>query len=121
MGHYTDRNDDDAEYGTIEYAGRLYMLYGTIGKTVRDKDVEACIGYLIQDGEADTDERVYTLKDDPDRNYLMQYYIGTTLMNQPVFWRAVDTRGQEIHTPAYIMSLSYAYWETYENYDSDGR
>ena len=41
----------------------------------------------------------------------MEYYIGTTLMNQPVFWRATDTRGQEIFTPAFIENLGYGYWK----------
>ncbi len=110
MGEYIDEADDDAAYGVIEYEGRTYMPYGTIGKALHAKDIAVCVGYLVQDGVSDTDTRVYTLADDPAHNYLMDYYIGTTLMNQPVFWRAVDTRGQEIPTPAFIQSLEYGYW-----------
>lgn len=111
MGSYIDEADDGAAYGTIEYEGRIYMPYGTVGKALRAKDIAACVGYLVQDGKADTDTRIYTLTDDPAHNYLMDYYIRTTLMNQPLFWRAADTRGREIPTPAYIDSLEYGFWE----------
>ena len=68
MGSYIDEADDGAAYAVIEYGGRAYMPYGTIGKSLRTKDIDACIGYLVQDGEAQTDTRVYTLADDPDHN-----------------------------------------------------
>ena len=118
MGEYTDESDDDALYGTIEYEGRTYMPYGTLGRNIGKKDIDKCIGYIIQNensssivDENDTDTRVYTLADDPEHNYLMDYYIGDSLMNQPYFWRAADTKGKEIDIPKYIDSLEYAYWE----------
>ena len=33
------------------------------------------------------------------------------LMNQPVFLRALDTKGAEIDIPSYIDSLGYEFWE----------
>lgn len=39
----------------------------------------------------------------------MTYVDG--IMNQPDFWRAIDTRGMVIDTPDYIDSLGYSYWE----------
>ena len=111
MGAYIDEADDDAGYGVIEYEGRTYMPYGTICRTVQAKDVAACIGYIVQDGEPLPDTRIYTLAGDPAHHYLMEYYVGTTLMNQPIFWRATDTWGQEIPTPAYIDGLDYGYWQ----------
>ena len=111
MGSYVDEADDGAAYGVIEYEGRAYLPYGTIARSVRAADIAACVGYIVQDGEPLTDTRIYTLAGDPAHDYLMEYYVGTTLMNQPVFWRAEDTRGQEIPTPAYIDSLDYGYWQ----------
>ena len=103
---FIDENDDDAAYRTIEYKDRIYMPYGTIKKTVRSSDIDKCIGYI----EEDKDTRIYTLKADENNNFLMEYYIGTTLMNQPVFYRAVDTNGVDIDVPKYILSLDYNYW-----------
>lgn len=118
MGEYIDESDDDAAYGTIEYEGRIYMPYGILGGNIDKKDIDKCVGYIVKDensssmiDENDMDTRVYTLAGDPDHNYLMDYYIGSDLMNQPYFWRAVDTKGKEIDVPKYIDSLEYAYWE----------
>lgn len=111
MGEYIDKDDAAASYATIEYEGRTYMPYGTIGKTLHEKDIDACVGYLVQDGEKDTDQRVYTLVDDTEHNYLMEYYVASDLMNQPMFWRAIDTKGKEIVTPEFIDSMEYSYWK----------
>ncbi|MGN0353432.1 MAG: hypothetical protein ACI4ES_17470 [Roseburia sp.] len=111
MGEYIDKEDDDAAYATIEYEGRTYMPYGTIGKILHERDIDACVGYLVQDGEKDTDQRVYTLVDDTEHNYLMDYYVESDLMNQPMFWRAIDTKGKEVATPEFINSLEYTYWK----------
>ena len=110
-GEYTDKNDDDAMYATIEYNGRTYMPYGTIGRTISEKDIDMCIGYIVQEDRNDTDIRVYTLKGDSENNYLMNYYIGSDLMNQPSFWRATDTKGKDVYTPKCIDSLNYKFWK----------
>ena len=117
-GEYIDKNDDDAAYGTLEYEGRTYMPYGTIGENIKEEDIDACIGYILQTEDnssiadaSNMDFRIYTLTDDSEHNYLMKYYIGDTLMNQPTFWRAVDTKGEDINTPPYISSYEDAYWE----------
>ena len=86
------------------------MPYGKIGKTLHENDIDVCVGYLVQDGEKDTNQRVYTLVDDTEHNYLMDYYVASDFMNQPVFWRAIDTKGKEIVTPEFIDSLEYSYW-----------
>lgn len=118
MGEYIDEKDDEAGYGTIEYNGRTYMPYGTLKGSLKSKDIKECIGYIIQNENSssivdldDKDTRIYTLVDDPDENYLMEYYIATTLMNQPSFWRAVDTKDKNIDTPKYIDSLDYNFWK----------
>lgn len=118
MGEYTDVSDDDAKYGTIQYNGRVYMPYGVLKGVINAKDIKKCIGYIIQNENSSSiidqnnkDTRVYTLTEDLNENYLMIYYIGTTEMNQPDFWRAVDTKGKKIDTPNYIDSLDYNYWK----------
>lgn len=115
-GEYIDEYDD--VYLTIEYNGRTYMPYGTLKGTIKSKNIKECIGYIIQKenndqvvDENNKDTRVYTLIEDPSKNYLMIYYIGTKLMNQPDFWRAIDTKNKKIDTPNYIDSLEYNYWK----------
>ena len=120
MGEYIDEGNDNAGYGTIVYNGRTYMPYGTIKNSIKSKDIKECIGYIIQNENSssivdldDKDTRVYTLAEDHNENYLMIYYIGTALMNQPDFWRAVDTKSSEIDTPNYIGSSDYGFWFVY--------
>lgn len=40
----------------------------------------------------------------------MDSYVGG-IMDQPTFFRNVDTVGQNINTPDYIDSLGYDFWE----------
>ena len=118
--HATEFIDDkdDSGYLVIEYNGRKYMPYGTIKRSLKENDIEKCIGYLVQDenttsmpDENNTDTRIYSLTEDKENNFLMEYYIGTTLMNQPSFWRAIDTKGKDIVIPDYIDLLDYTYWK----------
>ena len=115
---YIDYDNDGDSSLTFEYNNRVYMPYGTIRRSVRRKDIDKCIGYIIQDERSSSivdpnnkDTRIYTLVEDKDNNFLMEYYIGTTLMNQPIFYRAIDTRGKKIDIPNYIDSLNYSYWK----------
>lgn len=108
----------DAGYLTIEYNGRIYMPYGTIKRFLKEKDLDKCIGYIIQDENSSSivdkdnkDTRIYTLTDDKENNFLMEYYIGTNLMNQPIFYRAIDTKRKDINIPRFINSLDYNYWK----------
>ena len=115
---YVDINNDNEGYIAIEYNGRKYMPYGSLKRNVLKKDIDKCIGYVVQDennssisDENNKNTRIYTLKEDKENNFLMQYYIGTTLMNQPCFYRAADTKGKNIFIPKYINSLEYNYWK----------
>lgn len=117
-GNYIDENDDGAGYLTIEYNGRTYMPYGTLKGLLKEKDIDKCIGYIIQNENSSSiidkdnkDTRVYTLIDDKENNFLMEYYIGTDLMNQPSFHRAIDTKNKDINIPKFIDSLDYNYWK----------
>ena len=48
------------------------------------------------------DTRIYTLTDDKENNFLMEYYIENDLMNSQLFYRAIDTRDKIITIPRYI-------------------
>ena len=94
------------------------MLYGTLKGNIKEKDIKDCIGYIIEDkeiqrivGENDKNNRVYTLTADSDNNYLMVYYIVSEIMNQPSFWRAIDTKGKNIGTPIYIDEPDGVFWK----------
>lgn len=102
--------DGEMEYISIEYEGRTYIPYGTVKSVIYEKDIDECIGCRERDGEPYEDERYYTLVADKEHNYIMDYYVGTTLMNTPLFLRAIDTKGVETDTPAFIESLGYEYW-----------
>lgn len=110
MGEYIDHEDDDAAYAVIEYRGRRYLPYGTLGKSFHQEDLGECLGYLVQDGEKMTDCRVFTLAADPAHNFLMDYDVADSEMNQPAFWRAIDTQGKDIAVPSCIDSLDYGIW-----------
>ena len=115
---YIDELDDEAGYLTFEYEGRTYLPYSSLKGTIKEKDIDKCIGYLIQDENTsstldlnNTDTRVYTLRADPSHNFLMVYFIGTTLMNQPEFFRAIDTQGKNINVPKFINDTDHNYWK----------
>lgn len=114
---YIDVNDDAAGYLTFEYDGRIYMPYGTSDGAVSEKNIDKCIGYIIQDENSSSvidpnnkDERVYTLVDDKEHNFLMVYYTKDFLMNPRIFYRAIDTKGKDIVIPEYIESSNSKYW-----------
>ena len=117
MGTFVDHEHDDAAFGTIEYNGRMYIYYGTTNKKYRQSCVESCIGYIIQDENSssvvdldNTDRRIYTLSGDSGQNFLMDFDASIKLMNQPSFFRAIDTKGTDIEIPEYIDSLGYEFW-----------
>lgn len=108
---------DDTLYGSITYNNRVYIPYGTLKGHIKTKDIKECIGYIIQDENSssytdknDKDTRVYTLTKDEDENFLMIYYIGTTLMSEPDFFRAIDTNNKNINIPSFIDNGDYGYW-----------
>ncbi|MDE5777077.1 MAG: hypothetical protein K2I10_00995 [Lachnospiraceae bacterium] len=110
MGTYED-------FGSIEYNDRIYIPYGTINDYPSKEEIKECIGYIIADENSssvvdknDRDRRIYTLVDDDENNYLMDYYVGQSIMEQPIFWRAIDTKGKDVNTPKYIESQEYSYW-----------
>ena len=121
VSEFIDENDfDNASYLAIEYNGRTYLPYGTLRGVLKAKDIDRCIGYVIQDENSsavnnkyDTDTRIYILSGDAEVNFLMEYYIASDLMNIPLFYRAIDTKGKDVFVPGFIDSLDYNYWKEY--------
>ncbi|MBR4344013.1 MAG: hypothetical protein IKP88_15170 [Lachnospiraceae bacterium] len=117
MGTFIDDKHDAASFGTIEYNGRTYIAYGTTNNKYKQSYIESCIGYIIQDEHSssatdlnNTDRRIYTLSGDSEHNFLMEYDDTVKLMNQPSFFRAIDTNGKDIDIPDYIDPLRYEFW-----------
>ena len=108
-GTFVNPADPDDTCQSIEYNGRTYIGYGTLKGSI-DDDVGQCLGYIVQDGVVMKDVRVFLLKADIDANYLVQLVSGG-MMDQPVFYRAIDSRGKKIFTPKYIEGLDYNYWK----------
>ena len=109
-GTYVNPGDEEDAYTSIEYNGRTYIGYGTIKGNIRANEVGDCLGYIVQDGTKLEDSRVFLLADDTDANYLGRFdTVG--VMNQPDFYRAIDTVGQVVNTPAYIDDLGYDFWK----------
>ena len=109
-GTFVNPADPDDTCQSIEYNGRTYIGYGTLKGSIDGDDVGQCLGYIVQDGVVMKDVRVFLLKADIAANYLVQLVSGG-FMDQPVFFRALDTRGKMIDTPPYIAPLDYTYWK----------
>ena len=109
-GSFVNPADPDDTYQSIEYNGRTYIGYGTIRNSINGDDIGKCLGYIIQDSVVMKDVRVFLLNADPDENYLVQLVSGG-IMDQPIFFRALDSRRKGIGTPPYIESLDYPYWK----------
>ena len=109
-GTFANPTDPDDTYLSIEYDGRTYIGYGIPKGRLDGNDVGKCLGYIVQDGVPMKDVRVFLLNADIDENYLVQLVSGG-IMDQPVFYRAFDSRGKKIFTPKYIESLDYTYWK----------
>ena len=109
-GTYVNPNDPDDTYATILLDGRVYAVYGTTASRITGNDVGKCLGYIVQDGEERTGDRVFPLSADPERNYLVVITVNG-FMDQPIFYRALDTAGKDIETPAFVQSLDYGIWK----------
>ena len=107
---YVNPSDPEDGYAVFPYKGRTYACYGTISRSLRAEDLGPCLGYTVQEGVKQTDLRVCLLAADPEANYLVRIPVGG-FMDQPDFFRALDTAGKEIDTPDYIQSLDYDIWK----------
>ena len=104
---FVNENNKEDTYSAITYNGRLYIGYGS-GRA-KDNEYTECIGYLIQDGEEHKDVTFWQLRSVHNDDYIVSRDNGW--MSQPMFYRAVDTKGKDVYTPDYIDSLDYEYWK----------
>ena len=109
LGDYVNPMDTEDGYAAISYNGRIYAYYGTVSRSLRAADLGPCLGYTVQDGERQ-DDRICLLAADPQTNFLVELF-PEAVMQQPVFYRALDSAGKPIEIPAYIESLDYSIWE----------
>ena len=109
-GTFVNPGNPNDTYISIEYNGRTYIPYGTINGIVPKEEMGDCLGYIVQDGTKMEDERIFLMSGDPDANYLGRFETQG-VMSQPDFFRAIDTVGQDITTPAYIDDLGYEFWK----------
>ena len=109
-GTFMNPADPDDSYLSIEYDGRTYIIYGTLKNQIDGDDVGACLGYIIQDGVSMKDSRIFLLNADPDANFLVRVSTGG-MMEQPDFFRALDTKGKTICAPRCVQSLDYSFWK----------
>lgn len=94
--------DQNETYYAVRYQDRIYIPYGKPAEGGVDADaIGSCLGYQMQDGVEDQNMRFYTLAGDEDTVFLMRKYVGG-IMDQSVFFRAVDTKAKNITVPAYV-------------------
>ena len=70
--------------------------------------VESVLGYRYNENVPD-DRGELVIKLVGTDDYLMVYY-ADAFMQPPVFYRAMDTDGQDIYTPDYIESYGDELW-----------
>lgn len=104
---YTQKYFEDQDEYLLEINGRTYSYFGTLKNRIKSDSVCECIGYM----EGDENARLYTLMEDPLDNYIM-IRNAEGIMEQPAFYRAMDTRNKDILTPSYIESLGYECWSS---------
>ncbi len=103
---YEDPDNKDDGYMAVMYNDRTYLPYGTLKNTIKKKDIANCIGYLNDDKNV----RLFLLNGDEDQNYIMEVFTNG-FMDQPVFYRAIDTRDRKTDSFTFIDSLNYDYWK----------
>ena len=107
---FVNPNNEDDDYLVIEYNWRTYAPYGTSQWFMKKNDVGDCIWYIVQDWVKIEDTLLCLLVSDIENNYLAE--IDTVwFMSQPIFFRAIDTKWENIFTPRFIDSLEYELWK----------
>jgi len=103
---YLVENSNDDFYYSFEYNGRKYVEYGTVRGILKKKDIDCCIGYIVQP-DGNNKVRVYTLTDDENCNFLIDYVIDSKDLTEPCVWRAEDTKGLDIELPKHIVPAEW--------------
>lgn len=109
QGTFENPNDEFDTYVSITYNGREYIPYGAFKDNIDLDEVDRCIGYIQVDTDTESNQvRVCTLKGTDD--FLMEC-ITDAIMEQPSFYRAVDTQNKEMEIPDYMESSGDDYWK----------
>jgi len=95
---FTNPADENDEHLSLEYNGRVYILYGKLKSSIDGNDVGKCVGYYVQDGRKMEDVRFFLLADDENAIFLVSMDTAG-VMNQLDFFRAVDTKEKNIDIP----------------------
>ena len=101
--------DEDTGYKTIEYDGKVYIMYGGIKAKGLLRNISyaygECLGY-VEDDESD---RIYALADESTDEWLIEYNIDG-FMENPVILREITAKDNS-EIPASVESFGYDYWE----------
>ena len=90
----------DTGYRTIVWDDRVYVPYGTLAAKHYTTSLGDCLGHV----SGDEDDLIYALKGESPEQYLVEY-LRTSLMDVPLVYRALDTKGQE--APDTVLPLQY--------------
>lgn len=108
---YVNPEDSSDTHLALRYYGRIYIPYGNLAGHIDGRDVGSCLGYYVRDGIKMEDILIYTLADDPEENFLMSF-VTDGIMEQPNFFRAVDTKGKDIYIPDFTTPREDSpFWE----------
>ena len=107
---YDEYTESVATYSTIQWGERLYIPYGYLKDALKEGDLTDCLGYTSYNGEANKDSRVFTINGDKDHNYLIICNVENSAYN-PVIYRAMDSRHQEVAQPEIVSDPFYSYWK----------
>ena len=111
------KDNSGKEYVSINYDGVTYIPFGTLRGSLKDIELNKCIGYIVQNSSSSStvdkenkENRVYTLMNDEDNYYLMEYYVISDSSSQPKFYRRIDSRYKDINIPSYIEKTNRDFW-----------
>ena len=92
---------NDCYFYEFEYNGRKYVDYGDIRGSLNKKDIDKCIGYIVQP-DGSNNVRMYTLTEDKECNFIITYEVESKELMNPGVLRAEDTMGKEIDLPKHV-------------------
>jgi hypothetical protein len=101
-GHFVNPDDPEDDFCSVEWDGRTYILFGIEKKRTH---FGKCLGYV----KDDENRRIFTAEGLPETDYLIEYYTAG-VMEQAVYLRCVDTRGEPV--PEQLESYGYPFWES---------
>ena len=107
---YSFLSEDTQGLDVIVLDERPFVVYGTLKDSLKlDEVVDKVLGYRYSENAPD-DRSEFVIKLNGTDDYLMVYY-ADAFMQPPVFYRALDTEGQDIYTPDYIESYGDSIWD----------